>query len=190
MEKNQSDSLFDNNFEENRKNLSSGVVLLARDVLKDPNFDSSLVLVCIHSTEGSYGLVLNRPCHMPLSEIFDGFKGIDLKREIYIGGPVQLGELQVLQITDSPVENAFQVAPDVFLGGKWEGIGHMIETDPKKALLFLGYSGWGEGQLEEEVLAGAWDVFSVNIKKLLMESKKEFFSDYQTTASFLETLKI
>ncbi len=170
----------------NLKKLSTGSILLARDVLKDPNFDSTVVLVCIHSVEGSYGLVLNRPSHMPLSEIFDGFQDSKLKREIFIGGPVSQDELQVLQVTENPVEGAFAVAPKVYLGGKWDGIGHMIEADPSKTYLFLGYSGWAKGQLESEVAVGAWDVYNIDIEKLLSEGTSKLMVDSKQLVSYLE----
>ncbi|NLL13344.1 MAG: YqgE/AlgH family protein [Fibrobacter sp.] len=172
--------------ENNLKKLTTGSILLARDALKDPNFDSTVVLVCVHSIEGSYGLVLNRPSHMPLSEIFDGFQDSRLKREVLIGGPVSQEELQVLQITENPVEGAFAVAPRVYLGGKWEGIGHMIEADPEKTFLFLGYSGWGRGQLESEITVGAWDVYNINIEKLLLEGTSKLMVDSKQLIYYLE----
>ncbi len=171
--------------QENLKKLATGSVLLARDILKDPNFDSTVVLVCIHSNEGSYGLVLNRPSHMPLSEIFDGFKGYKLKREIFIGGPVCQEELQVLQVTDEPVEGAFQITSRVYLGGKWEGIGHMLETDPSSTRLFLGYSGWGAGQLESEIAAGAWDVYNINVERMLSEDTSNLLGDLNKLICYL-----
>jgi putative transcriptional regulator len=172
---------------ENVKKLSCGVLLVARDILKDPNFDTTVVLVCVHCSEGSYGLVLNRPCHMPLSEIFDGFNGSVMKREIYIGGPVNQNELQILQLTDTPVDDAFAVGPRVYLGGKWEGIGHMIETDPLTTRLFLGYSGWAADQLENEILAGAWDIYdNVKLEKLLSNGSKPFPVDPKSILSYLE----
>ncbi len=170
----------------NLKKLTTGSILLARDILKDPNFDSSVVLVCVHSIEGSYGLVLNRASHMPLSEIFDGFQDSKLKREVFIGGPVSQDELQVLQVTENPVEGAFAIAPRVYLGGKWEGIGHMIETDPSRTHLFLGYSGWSKGQLESEVAAGAWDVYNINIEKLLLDGTSKLMVDLKQLISYLE----
>lgn len=175
--------------QENLKKLKTGSVLLARDVLKDPNFDSTAVLICVYSSEGSYGLVLNRPSHMPISEIFDGFGGSELKREVFIGGPVSQEEIQVLQVTDDPVEGAFQVSRRVFLGGKWGGIGHMIETDPFNTHLFLGYSGWGSGQLESEIALGAWDVYNVDIEKLLSESTSNLTVDLKQLVSYLEKLQ-
>ncbi len=175
--------------ENNLKKLTTGSILLARDVLKDPNFDSTVVLVCVHSIEGSYGLVLNRPSHMPLSEIFDGFHDSKLKREIFIGGPVSQDELQVLQVTENPVEGAFAVAPRVYLGGKWEGIGHMIEADPGTTYLFLGYSGWAKGQLESEIAVGAWNVYNINIEKLLLEGTSKLMVDSKQLICFLEKLQ-
>ena len=175
--------------QENLKRLSGGVVLLARDILQDPNFDSTLVLICIHSGEGSYGLVLNRPSHMPLSEIFDGFQGLNLKREVFIGGPVQQEQLQVLQITDTPAHEAFRVKERVFMGGKWENVSHMIETDPLTTHLFLGYSGWAAGQLEAEIKAGAWDVYRVDIENLLLNLEKMMAQGSEKLASYLESIE-
>lgn len=180
----------DSSILEKLKKLGSGSVLLAREVLQDPNFESTIVLVCIHSTEGSYGLVMNRPSHMPLSEIFDGFSSLRNKREVYIGGPVQQDELQILQITNEPVEGAYEIAPGVHMGGRWGSIGHMIETDSASTYFFLGYSGWGSGQLEAEVRAGAWDVFRIDIEKLLTNLKKLASSDKKEISEFFQSIQI
>lgn len=134
--------------EESYKRLTSGSVLLAREVLHDPNFEATVVLICVHSEKGSYGLVLNRLAHMPLTELFDGFSGQNSAREVLIGGPVQQEEMQVIQITATPAEGAFPLAPTVYLGGRWQGIDEMVAADPTKTRLLLGYSGWDSGQLE------------------------------------------
>lgn len=186
IQKNADESLTDGNL----KKLTTGAVLLARDILKDPNFDSTIVLVCVYSSEGSYGLVLNRPAHMPLSEIFEGFENSTIKREVFVGGPVRQEEIQVLQLTDEPIEGAFRISSRVFLGGDWDGIGHMIEADPATTRLFLGYSGWGPGQLESEISAGAWDVFNVDIEKLLKEDVAKLMSDPKQLGQYLQTLQV
>src|SRR6185295_9845716 len=81
--------------------LASGAVIVARD-LDDPNFASTVVLLCQQGAEGAYGLVLNRPSHMPLAEIFEHPPESALlaakNSRVYIGGPVQPTELQILQI--------------------------------------------------------------------------------------------
>jgi putative transcriptional regulator len=175
-----------------KKNLSrlgNGCVLLARDMLQDPNFDATVVLICIYAADGgSYGLVLNRPSHMPLSEIFDGFTDTGDRREVYIGGPVEQDELQFIEITDTAQPQSHQIAPRVHLGGKWESIDEMLMLDPDSTRLFLGYSGWAQGQLEREIGAGAWDVYRVDVEKLLMNKERMLVADVKEIAAYLETL--
>jgi putative transcriptional regulator len=172
----------------NLKRLKSGVILAACDVLQDPNFDATIVLVCNHSELGAYGLVLNRPSHMPLSEIFDGLNKLNMRREVYIGGPVQQYDLQIVQLTETPVEEALTIVPGVYLGGQWESPLHMIESDPEYTRLFLGYSGWGPGQLESEIEAGAWDVYTIDIRKLLSNTSGNAFANNQQLSEYLKTL--
>ena len=119
--------------------LGNGTVLLARDALQDPNFRFAVVLICIYSKEGgAYGLVINRRSHMPLSEIFDGFSEMVEPREIFIGGPVQQEEIQILQITDEPVPDSRQIAPRVYLGGKWENIDQRFLFDEASTICSSG----------------------------------------------------
>ena len=171
--------------------LGNGAVLLARDNLQDPNFIATVVLICIYTVDGgAYGLVLNRPSHMPLSEIFDGFGDMEDRREVYIGGPVQQDELQIIQLTDNAQPQSHQVAPRAFLGGKWESLDQMLMLDPDSTLLFLGYSGWSPRQLETEIEAGAWDVYRVDIETLLMNIGKTVSADVKSIAAYLESIKL
>ncbi|MDQ2999808.1 MAG: YqgE/AlgH family protein [Fibrobacterota bacterium] len=171
--------------------LKPGVVLLARD-MSDPNFYATAVLVCQHGPEGSYGLVLNRPSHMPLSEVFDkppAWAGdAARKQRIYIGGPVQPEELQILQVTTEPVPGSYQVAPEVYLGGYWGDLKEILELDPKMVRLFLGYSGWGAEQLSKEVLLQAWEVWNVDVKKLLLGPEDTFMGGIGQIRNFLSDL--
>lgn len=169
--------------------LANGVVLLARDVLQDPNFIATVVLICIYGKDGgAYGLVLNRISHMPLSEIFDGYN--QRHREVYIGGPVQQDEIQIVQLTDTPVKGSHRIAEGVYLGGKWEDIDQLLSHDPRTTRLFLGYSGWGPGQIEGELEQGAWDVFHVDLRRLLMDTDWSAFIDLKNIAEYLESIKV
>lgn len=180
---------------EHLSRLREGAVLLARDALQDPNFIAAVVLICIYGKDGgAYGLVLNRPSHMPLSEIFDGFSDINepcrVSRRVYIGGPVQQEELQIIQITDDPVAESHRIAPRVYLGGKWENIDQAIVLDADSMRLFLGYSGWAPGQLEGEIAAGAWDVFDrIDLEKLLSNTDRIVAADVKSIADYLETIR-
>jgi len=170
------------------KRCKSGCVLLARDTLKDPNFDNTVVLICVHNTDGAYGLVVNRPSHMPLSELFDGFSDRDRKRTIFIGGPVRQEALQIVQVTDTPVPNALQIAPRVFQGGDWADVNTLLATDDRSSRLFLGYSGWSPGQLEFEIMAGAWEVFDLDVERMLIEPEQSLMGDAEGVERFLRSI--
>jgi putative transcriptional regulator len=181
----------DSSAQEHIGRLCDGAVLLARDLLADPNFNATVVLMCIYTKEsGAYGLVLNRPSHMPLSEVFDGYSEMGDRREIYIGGPVEQEELQIIEIADAGRDQSHQVAPRVHLGGKWESAEQVLLVEPDSTRLFLGYSGWAPGQLENEIAAGAWDVYKVDVEKLLMNSEKMLTADVKKISEFLETIRL
>lgn len=171
--------------------LKPGALLLARD-LTDPNFNATVVLVCQHGPEGSYGLVLNRPSHMPLSEVFDkppAWSGaVSRTQKIFIGGPVQPEELQILQVTRDPVPGSYSIAPEVYLGGFWNDVKDILELDPKSVRLFLGYSGWGADQLQREIQARAWEVWQVDVKKLLLGSEEVWLGGIGPLKNFLTNL--
>jgi len=163
-----------------RPRLAPGILLSAREQLEDPHFARSVVLLCQHSAEGAYGLVLNRPSHMPLREIFEFPPqipaGRSLTRRVYIGGPVQPTELQILQLGEPVAPETMEIAPGVHMGGRWESLEEILGPDPARVRLFLGYAGWGEGQLEEEIESGAWDVLQGDVKRVL-ESPDEAWTD-------------
>jgi len=170
--------------------LKSGTILVAREALTDPNFSNTIVLVCQHAEAGAYGLVLNRPSHMPLGEIFEHPPelpgGAGGNRRVYIGGPVQATELQILQIGTDPVDHSLEIAPEIYLGGAWEQVEDFLTRDPQSLRLFLGYSGWGEGQLEEEVAAGAWEVHEPDVRRLLLAPEEIWGSGWAGLSRFLE----
>lgn len=189
MEARTPDTSLDDETRARLERLKSGCILLARDELKDPNFDKTVILLCVYGEEGSYGVVINRQSHMPLSEIFDGFGGIDQSRKVYIGGPVRQDELQIIQITDNPADNALEIAPHVHLGGQWDDLQRILDTDEADSYLFLGYSGWAPGQLEYEVIVGAWEVYNVDLVRFLQEPEEHWRDSADRMAEHLRRLQ-
>jgi putative transcriptional regulator len=182
------DMPLDSATQERLERLRTGSVLLARESLKDANFDGTVVLICVYSEDGAYGLVMNRPSHMPLSEMFDGYSESGSVRTIYMGGPVRQEELQVLHVTDTPAQNAFKVAERVFLGGKWDDHQGLLKGDEATMHLFLGYSGWAPGQLEYEIIAGTWDVYNVDVEMFLAEPMESWGGGTEKCRAKLERL--
>gem|GEM_PF-503654 len=168
--------------EESLARLQTGAFLVARhEVLKDPNFQGTVILLCAHEKDGDYGLVLNRVSHMPLDEVFESLppemRGL---REVHLGGPVEQDKIQILDWSGEPAPESQRITDGLTMGGHWNFTWRMeedpLEESPGKRFhraqpgsyrIFLGYSGWGQGQLESEVEVGAWQVFHADIVQTL-----------------------
>jgi len=139
---------------------TKGRLLLATPPLEDPNFDRTVIYVLEHHDEGALGLVLNRPSPEQLGEPLDAW--VELQTEpsqVFSGGPVEPDALIALARTAEPLDEPGEhLAP---LSGNLAsadlGADPLLMTGSISALrVFRGYSGWGPGQLEGEIEAGAW----------------------------------
>ena len=138
----------------NRKSRSlAGQLLLAHPGLQDPNFRRTVILLSVHNPEGAMGVVLNRPLNRQLGELNGEFAlGALAGVPVYCGGPVAQEQLIIVSWEWLKAENAFQLnfglEPDRAL--------EVIGTPGVTVRVFLGYSGWGEGQLEKEMKQDTW----------------------------------
>ncbi|MFQ5571501.1 MAG: YqgE/AlgH family protein [Rhodothermales bacterium] len=135
---------------------ATGVLLVAPPMLRDPNFWRTVVLLCEHGPDGSFGLILNRPLSLELSEVINDLQGNDL---ISLGGPVQQNTLHFLHRHGDLVTEAIPILDGVHWGGDFEAIKVLVQTEsatPRDLRFFLGYAGWSAGQLDDEVEQGGW----------------------------------
>jgi putative transcriptional regulator len=133
--------------------------LVASPWLADPNFHGGVIYLCEHSSEGALGLMINQPLGIHLGEILEqlDMHGGELDLPVFSGGPVQPERGFVLHSPGRHWQNTATVTDDVLLTTSrdiLEGIGR--NEGPEEFLVALGYSGWGEGQLEEELGSNAW----------------------------------
>ena len=156
--------------------LAAGALLVAEPPMADPNFKRSVILLCEHSFEGSFGLVLNKPSPLQLSEV-SGLK-LPAGLQLGIGGPVQPDTMHFLHPFGGEIEGALPIAEGVWWGGNLESLLQGVEEERIDALharFFLGYSGWGAGQLEEEVEEGGWIVLSATDSLVFAEEDDELW---------------
>ncbi|WP_375176286.1 YqgE/AlgH family protein [Marinobacter mobilis] len=133
--------------------------LIASPYLADPRFHGSVIYLCEHSSEGALGLVLNRPLDIGLGEILEqlGMDGKELDLPVFLGGPVQPERGFVLHGPGSHWQSTSVISEGVALTTSrdiLEDIGR--GQGPQDFRVALGYSGWGEGQLEEELASNSW----------------------------------
>ena len=141
--------------------VESGSLLAAAPDMLDPNFMHMVVLVVQHSSEGAYGLIINRPATLTVDLLLADHPILSRQRfPVHAGGPVGLDTLQFLHRVPEEVPGGVELAPGLMLGGDLDALARYIERDPPGAerhvRLLLGYSGWSARQLEGELAQGAW----------------------------------
>jgi putative transcriptional regulator len=150
-------------------------MLIAAPPLGDPNFDRTVVLLAAHGRDGALGFVVNRTSSMTLGELLmlAGYTklrdaGVTGASPVYVGGPVQPSSGWIVCVDPSLAAEDACVIP---VGDRvrvtssrtaFDALVRDVERrgpdtiDPLRRMVMLGYSGWGPGQLEGEIAAGAW----------------------------------
>lgn len=137
-------------------------LLVAMPGMLDPNFSNAVIYICEHSDKGAMGLVINQPLDLRLQEIFEQFELEHLpdtgNQELLAGGPVQLERGFVLHPFEGRIwEGTTSLTSDLSLTSSRDIIVDIaLAKGPRKSLITLGYSGWGAGQLEEEIASNSW----------------------------------
>ena len=145
--------------------VKKGELLVAEPFMQDPNFSRQVVYVT-DNQEGHVGFVLNNLVqNLTIGDVVEELSPLSLP--VYIGGPVEHNTLHFLHNAED-LEDTVKVENEIYWGGnfeqlkEWALIGKLEEF---KFKFFLGYSGWGPDQLENEIESDSWIVSSpiVNI---------------------------
>ncbi len=131
---------------------AGGFLLVASPELLDPNFRQTVVLIVAHDKDGSFGFVLNRPLEQRLVEVLPDVdpRGADVL--LFEGGPVKT---DMVQFVTSRGDVGRAAVPGVRVGAGLEEL-LALDVDAEEVHAYVGYAGWGEGQLERETEEGSW----------------------------------
>lgn len=147
------------------ENPKIGDLLISEPFLQDENFVRSVVLLCEHSEEGSFGLVVNKPSILKLGELVEELNFLD--KEVFVGGPVEQNTLHFIYFGDKVLEGSISLGNDLWWGGNFDTLQEKLKLGQFNAELvhfFLGYSGWSAGQLKEELEVSTWIVCTNNLE--------------------------
>jgi putative transcriptional regulator len=153
-----------------------GRLLIASPSLVDPNFRRTVVLITVHGDEGAMGIVLNRPAPAAVAEAVPHLEHLVAEGDaVFVGGPVQPEAVTAL----AEVEDTEALALPVF-----DAVGFLpAELDAeagattRRARVFAGYAGWGDGQLEAELGEAAWIVEPARPDDVFSERPEELWAD-------------
>lgn len=138
---------------------ANGTLLIANPHLNDPNFLRSVIFLCEHNEEGSFGFVMNRKLNYTIDELVPELE--DCKLPVFEGGPVELNTLHFLHQYPHLIPGGKEVIDGVFWGGDFNKLIELIHSkkiNTHHIRFFLGYSGWGGGQLAGEMNEKTWIV--------------------------------
>jgi putative transcriptional regulator len=140
----------------NRK-IVAGNLLVADPFMDDPNFKRSVILITENDETGTLGLVLNKPSIFKLREVLTDFPKFDAK--IYLGGPIGLDSVNFIHCYPDLIPRSIPIVDNLYWNGDYDALKQAIKDQkilPHNIKFFLGYSGWGIGQLEEEMEDNTW----------------------------------
>jgi len=170
-----------------------GILLIADPFLKDPNFLRTVVFLCEHKEEGSFGFVLNRKYENTLDELIPDVDGFKLP--VFYGGPVQMDTIHFLHQYPADIPGGEGVMKGIYWGGDFVKAVEMIKSgdmDFLKIRFYIGYSGWGNGQLNVELKEKSWLtvkanrklIFQTSVEEIWKESLKHLGGDYEMMIHF------
>jgi len=159
--------------------LQKGHLLLAEHtIIGDVSFNRSVILLAEHTNEGSVGFILNKPLKYTINdlipEILSDFK-------IYNGGPVEQDNLYFIHNIPKLIPNSIEISNGVFWGGDFESTKDLINNGiikKRNLRFFLGYTGWGADQLENEMQSNSWILIKNSYEnKILRKATPHFWKE-------------
>jgi putative transcriptional regulator len=159
----------------------SAILLTARAELPDPNFRDSTALVLNNIGPTPMGFILNRPTRMEVWRLFPEMPQLmQFDDKVYFGGPVAVASVSFLLRADAPPgEHAVRILDNVYLSTNLELLQKLLSREsPMEGLrIFIGYSAWAPGQLENEVGRGDWTLAPADADAVFAERPQHEWPD-------------
>jgi len=147
-----------------------GDLLISEPYLPDPNFERTVIYLCEHDENGTFGFVLNKKAQVSLGDVVDEVSGN--QSALFIGGPVQQDTLHFIHREAQLAGQARLVNNGIYWGGDYNLLLEMLNTrtiQTRDIRFFLGYSGWSEGQLNEELKAHSWIILKGATSEMIFD---------------------
>jgi len=142
----------------------AGRFLISEPFMSDQNFQRTVVFLVEHGKEGSLGFVINRRLDLTVDQLIEGIPAFNAP--VFMGGPVEQNTLHYVHRLGDVFTDGHEIFEGVFWGGDFEQVKEKIRLKLIKktdVLFFVGYSGWGPGQLEYELDQKSWIVAPKNV---------------------------
>jgi putative transcriptional regulator len=161
------------------ESLQKGQLLIAEpSIIGDLSFNRSVILLADHNPEGSVGFILNKPLTYALHDLIPD---ITSSFTIYNGGPVEQDNLYFIHNIPDLLPNSIEISQGIYWGGDFERTKELLNNgtiQKDNIRFFLGYTGWGAQQLEQELESQSWIVCTNSYKQtILSKSSNDFWKE-------------
>lgn len=150
---------------------AKGQILLSEPFLNDPYFRRTVIFLCEHNEDGSFGFVLNNYIDVELDQIMENMPHFGGR--ISIGGPVRNSNLYYLHTLGEKIEDSIEIFEGIYMGGNFETLRSLLmrgQIGKDDVRFFVGYSGWSATQLDEEMKLNSWFIAPAE-KELIMNTE-------------------
>lgn len=161
--------------ESNNVSPKKGRILIAEPFLHGSYFNRAIVFLVEHNKHGSVGFILNKPVDFQIVDFNNEFP--KYKNDLYVGGPVNIHSLYFLHTLGNQIPGSIKIMDNLYWGGDFEHVKKLINSGKAKSSqirFFLGYSGWDEGQLKQELEEDSWLVADISAE-LVINSNEELW---------------
>ncbi len=159
---------------ENKLIPQKGRLLISDPFQADEFFQRSVVYLCEHSSEGSFGFVLNNLVEIKLNQLNDAFPPLEI--QMSLGGPVETETMYFIHTLGDQLKESLAISHGIYIGGDFNQLYTFIQEkhiELNEFRFFLGYSGWSKGQLDQELEENAWMVAEFENANEIMQTSGE-----------------
>ncbi len=145
-----------------------GQILVALPLLNDGDFKRTVILLAEHNKLGSLGFVMNKPMHIALKDVVPNVYNLNLP--VYYGGPVAQNQLFYVHTVGKQITESVHIQQNYYWSGNFNQIVDGLKKKtilPEQIRFFIGYSGWGTGQLQKEMKEKHWGLLNSTTIELI-----------------------
>ncbi|MBU0488260.1 MAG: YqgE/AlgH family protein [Bacteroidetes bacterium] len=144
-----------------------GRLLVSEPFLGDFYFKRSVILLADYNKDGSYGVILNKPIGVKVSDVLKDFPGLDI--HLHLGGPVNVDSIFYLHTFGDEIKDSLKIMDGIYWGGDFERIKELAlekKLNDSNIRFFIGYSGWASSQLDQELKEKSWIITSTEPREI------------------------
>lgn len=164
---------------QNNERAKKGSLLISDPFMNDLYFGRSVVLLCEHNNEGTFGFVLNNYVDIDLHKMDETFP--DIGARISFGGPMAKENLFFIHSLGKEITESIMIGEDLYYSGNFDEMIALLSKKPElnsKVRFFVGYSGWGIGQLDDELKEHSWiPVNNIPVEMIMNTSNDKLWAN-------------